>query len=69
MKHTITQNHNSLIIVFSLFGNTSYIYENLKNINYPKVVITTNPHGILINQKDLKLIGYYGRTAKMNSIS
>ncbi len=69
MKHTINQNHNSLIIVFSLFGNTSYIYENLKNINYPKIVITTNPHGILINQNDLKLIGYYGGTAKENGIS
>ncbi len=68
MRQTINKNPDSLVIVFSLFGNTSYIYENLKNHIQPKIVITTNPKGILINEHDLRLIGYYDGTNRIKEI-
>ncbi len=68
MKQTINRNKDDLIVVFSLFGNTSYIYENLRTYSEQKIVVTTNSKGILIGDNDLKLVGYYDGTERIKQI-
>lgn len=69
MEHVILNNKGDLIVIFSLFANSSYIYELIRKTSITTALITCNPNGIINKEVDNKLIGAFVPGEKFNELN
>lgn len=69
MEHKIQNNKGDLIIIFSLFANSTYIYELIKQTTITTSLITCNPSGIINKEVDIELIGAFVPGQNLNELN
>lgn len=65
MEHVVNNDRVELIVIFSLFANTSYLYEVIKDSDKDILLITSNPNGIINQVADYLLISNSNASPKI----